>query len=286
MNRYYFTLAVLVLLVGFTACNKTPSVSSDGSRTFQEDQFRFVVAADPHLFRGPKVDFDKAIELINRLDPEFVVVCGDLIETPADQDQIDAYKDSVSKLTPDIALYNVAGNHDLGRPAKIENIRVYEQHFGELWYFFEHGNRLFIVLSSDILQNHNLAMNKQQIQWLVELLEQSQSGSKKQIFIFMHHPLYLNSPDEPDAYSNMPFQIRRELLDLFVKHNVQAVFSGHYHNNNVNCFKGVDLITTNSITVPMGNAPAAGFRLVEVSQDRYDQQYFTLEELEKKEAIQ
>ena len=126
-------------------------------------------------------------------------------------------------------------------------------------------------------------MNQQQREWLIELLEHPQSASKKRIFIFMHHPLYLNLPDEPHTYSNMPVQIRRELLGLFVKHNVQAVFSGHYHNNNANCFNGVDLITTNSITVPMGDAPAAGFRIVEVNQDRYDQQYFTLEQLQKKE---
>lgn len=277
-------LIASVLLIACTVCNNTQPapLSTDEAGRFQPDPFRFVVAADPQLFRGQKADFEKALLSINDFKPDFVVVCGDLIETPADLHQIDAYTDSVSKLSPEITLYNVAGNHDLGRPAKIQNIRVYEQHFGKLWYTFEYGNSLFIVLSSDILQNDDLPMNKQQIQWLIKLLEASQSSPEKQIFVFMHHPLYLNSPDEADAYSNMPIQIRKTLLDLFAEYHVNAVFSGHYHNNKINRFQGVDLITTNSITVPMGNIPA-GFRVVEVQGDQYEQRYYTLGQVEKQE---
>ena len=104
---------------------------------FQQSPFKFIVAADSQLFRGKKEDLDEAIEKINALKPEFVVMCGDLIETPSNLEQISAYKDSVSKLSSDITLHNIAGNHDLGRPATINNIQTYQEHFGKLWYYFD-----------------------------------------------------------------------------------------------------------------------------------------------------
>ena len=285
MNRLHHIVYALLLFAICAGCNNTEATSRpiEKSGHSQQDQPRFIVAADPQLFRGKTEDLDRAIQSINDFEPDFLVMCGDLIETPSNLEQISAYKGSVSKLSSDITLYNIAGNHDLGRPAKIKNIQTYQEHFGKLWYYFGHGNCLFIVLSSDILQNDSLSMNKQQKEWLIDLLDKSQAGPPKKIFIFMHHPLYLNTPDEPDAYSNMPVQIRRELLGLFVKYNVQAVFSGHYHNNRVNGYQGVDLITTNSITVPMGEI-AAGFRVVQVNQDRYQQNYYTIEQLEKRQV--
>jgi predicted MPP superfamily phosphohydrolase len=284
INRLIFIACVLLLFIVCTGCNNTEMTFATAEKTshLQQENFRFIVAADPQLFRGKTEDLDRAIQSINDFEPDFIVMCGDLIETPSNPEQISAYKDSVSKLSSDITLYNIAGNHDLGRPAKIKNIQTYQEHFGKLWYHFDRSDSRFILLSSDILQNENIPMNQLQREWLAGLLEQSQSASKKQMFVFMHHPLYLNTPDEPDAYSNMPVQIRRELLGLFVKYNVQAVFSGHYHNNKVNSYQGVNLITTNSITVPMGEV-AAGFRVVEVSQDGYEQKYYTIEEPNKQD---
>lgn len=279
MNRLYFIAHVLLLFIVCTGCDNTV----DESGHFQQDNFRFVVAADPQLFRGKKEDLDKAIEPINNFEPEFVVVCGDLIETPSNQEQIQAYKDAVAKLSPEISLYNVSGNHDLGLPVKIENVSVYQKNFGKLWFHFTYGNSLFIVISSDILRDNDAPMHKQQMEWLISTLERFQSKTMN-IFVFMHHPLYLNSPDEPDGYSNMPGKIRRKLLDLFVKYQIQVVFSGHLHDNLINNYQGIDLITTNSITVPMGKVPA-GFRVVDVTRDGYEQRYYTIEQLEKQESM-
>ena len=284
MKQSYIILAVLLSWTLLTGCMKPQATSppANNAATSPRPALKFVVAADPQLFRGKKADLDEAVMKINQLKPDFVVMCGDLIENPANLKQIQAYQASVSKLSPDIKLYNVSGNHDLGRPSKPEHIQVYQQHFGPLWYHFEYAEALFIVLSSDVLQNDAIPLYQQQRKWLIGLLGHAQSESQKQIFVFMHHPLYLNSPDEPDAYSNMPIHIRSELLNLFVEHDVRAVFSGHYHNNKMNRYQGVDLITTNSITVPMGNTQA-GFRVVEVQSHQYEQQYYTIEQLEKQE---
>lgn len=233
--------------------------------------------------RGKKEDLDIAIESINDFKPDFVIMCGDLIETPANLHQIKSYKDAVSTLSDEIVLVNVSGNHDLGQPVKMDDIEAYKMNFGDLWFHFEYGNSLFIVLSSDILKDPDAPLHKQQTAWLVSLLNDPHSQTYDNIFVFMHYPLYINSPNEPDGYSNMPIQSRQTLLNLFQMHRVKAVFSGHLHDNRINKYQGMDLITTNSITVPMGKTPA-GFRVIEVNPDGYSDTYYTIEQLAKKEV--
>lgn len=261
-----------LLLMVCAGCNNTQTTSG-----IQQDNFRFIVAADPQLFRGKKETLDKAIESINGFKPKFVIVCGDLIETPSNPPQIQAYKEAVSKLSPKTALYNLSGNHDIGRPVEMKYVSAYQENFGPLWYHFTYNNSVFVVLSSDILQDSNAPMNKEQTEWLAGILEQFQSKTINNIFIFMHHPLYLNSPDEPDGYSNVPSPIRQTLLELFVKYRIRAVFSGHLHDNKINRYQGVDLITTNSMTVPLGKAPA-GFHIIEVNHNGYENRYYAIKQ--------
>lgn len=282
----FVLIGCLLISLCIAGCSGSERVSRGGdtSRHIQPGCFRFVAAADPQLFRGKQEDLERAVRLINQLEPEFVVMCGDLIETSANQQQIEAYRDTVSRLSPRITLYNLPGNHDLGRPVRPEAVRIYQQQCGPLWYEFRHEDSLFIALSSDILSDPNAPMHRRQTDWLTGLLASPATKTARHIFVLMHHPLYLESPEEPGTYSNMPLSIRKTLLDLFVRRGVRAVFSGHYHDNKENRYQGMDLITTNSVTCPLGKIPA-GFRVVEVCPDNYEQSYYTLEELEKQESV-
>lgn len=276
MSRLFPFVSTLLLILTGAGCNNLDTDRPLGESGYsQQKEFRFIVAADPQLFRGSKEDLDKAIASINELEPAFVVMCGDLVETPSNQEQIGAYKESVSRLKPTIQLYNMPGNHDLGRPVAVQHISTYQKNFGPLWYHFTYGNSGFVILASDILRETDTPMNKQQIEWLINILEEPQFKAVDHLFVFMHHPLYIHSPDEPDGYSNMPGEIRNTLLALFAEHNVRAVFSGHLHRNRINRYQSVDLIITNSVTVPMGeDADAAGFRIVDVHSGHYEHHYF------------
>jgi 3',5'-cyclic AMP phosphodiesterase CpdA len=282
MNRLPLVISVLFLLLAGSGCDsvKPMAGSLDASARGRQTEFRFIVAADPQLFRGKKEDLDAAVVSINAIDPApaFVVMCGDLVETPSHPDQIRAYRESMTGLNPTIQLYNLPGNHDLGRPVGDKHLTAYHENFGPLWYHFTHGNALFIILSSDILRQTNTPMSKQQMEWLINVLEDPEFKALDHLFVFMHHPLYIDQPDEPDGYSNMPGEIRSTLLALFLEHRVQAVFSGHLHRNRINRYQSVDLIITNSVTVPMGEgADAAGFRIVDVEADHYRHRYVPVE---------
>ena len=59
---------------------------------------------------------------------------------------------------------------------------------------------------------------------------------------------------------------------------VDAVFSGHYHNNSLTTYGKIQLVTTSALGKPLGSAPS-GMRIVKVYVDRINHEYFGLEEL-------
>ena len=67
-------------------------------------------------FSQETANFEFAIANANRLRPAFVVVTGDLVNKPADAQQLAEYKRiAKQKLDSTIPLYSVPGNHDVGR---------------------------------------------------------------------------------------------------------------------------------------------------------------------------
>src|SRR5437588_4273520 len=106
--------------------------------------FFFLQMSDPQFgmytangeFSQETANFEFAIANANRLRPGFVVVCGDLINKPADPAQTAEYFRIAGKLDPAIKLYNVAGNHDVRDEPTSESLAAYRQKFGPDYYSF------------------------------------------------------------------------------------------------------------------------------------------------------
>src|SRR6266566_3916877 len=64
-------------------------------------------------FAQETVNFEFAIATANRLRPNFVVICGDLINQAGNAAQIAEFHRIAARLDPSIKLYNVPGNHDV-----------------------------------------------------------------------------------------------------------------------------------------------------------------------------
>ena len=243
-------------------------------------RFSFVVAADPQLFWGPRELWEKAIEHVNRLEPAFLLVCGDLVQEPGNEEQAKAYLEAAEKLKESIPLHDVAGNHDVHRQPTPESLAWYEKHFGKPWYSFTHAGCLFLALESDVLNQPDGApeMAEQQMAWLRKTLEDAAEKRFDHIFVFKHYPICLAQVDEPDAYFNVPGPRRKELLGLFHKHGVTAVFSGHYHRNAYVEDGDIELITTSSCGKPLGKDPV-GLRIVKVFADRIEHRYYGYDQM-------
>jgi len=262
------------------------------------EPFFFIVVADPQLFFKQQDDQNwlTTISHINCLKPDFVVVCGDLIQAsnkpsnwknPKEIKQYnylaDTYLKGAQKLKREIPLYNVAGNHDVSASPTKETIEWYHQRFGPVWYSFTHKKSLFVVLESNLIKDPQNApdLAKKQLIWLQETLNSTKKNTFTHKFVFMHHPLCLKSPTEANDYFNMPKKVRSELFSIFHKFNIKAVFSGHYHRNAIVWDGDLELIVTSSCGAALGDDPL-GFRIVKVYPDRIEHNYYSFESMPRK----
>ena len=122
------------------------------------------------------------------------------------------------------------------------------------------------------------------MQWLRQTLETAEKENFQHKFIFTHYPICLKSTGEKDGYFNVPVEQRTELLKLFGKYHVTAVFSGHYHRNAYVRDNNLELITTSSSGKALGDDPL-GFRIVKVYPTHIEHAYFGYEDLPEKVGL-
>ncbi|SKB36747.1 metallophosphoesterase [Daejeonella lutea] len=223
-------------------------------------------------------NFEKAIAETNRLKPAFIIVCGDLVNKPGDLAQINEYKRIAATLDPAIKIYNVSGNHDVENIPTPASVRFYQEHFGPDRYTFRSGNIFGIVLNSSLIKDPSKAPAEatEQEAWVRTALEDGKNSGSRNIMIFMHHPFFLNSADEPNEYFNIDIERRKMYLELFEKYKVRQIFAGHYHRNAGGRAGNIEMITTGPVGRPLGS-DSSGFRIVDVNGTAVTHKYYPLD---------
>jgi|SaaInlStandDraft_1057018.scaffolds.fasta_scaffold03345_6 serine/threonine-protein phosphatase CPPED1 len=255
--------------------------------------YTIAVGADPQLFMRQKDDslWQKTIDQIIDVQPDFFIVCGDLINAPnraAKWDepkrveeierQAKAYLSGAKRLKKHLPVYNVAGNHDVSLSPTPERLSWYEDKFGKPWYSFEHKNSLYVVLESNLLRDPSGAPlhAEKQLNWLDGVLKKAKKKNYDHKFAFMHHPLCLKDLNEKDSYHNIRTEMRKRLVSSFLSHDFSAIFSGHLHKNNYMQIENMKMITTTSCCVPFGKNPR-GVHLVKINPESFSYEYVPLE---------
>jgi 3',5'-cyclic AMP phosphodiesterase CpdA len=279
-------MLVAVLLVLTAAFEPAPA---------RTPPFFFIQMSDPQLgmFRADTdfvqdvANFEFAIATANRLHPAFVVITGDLINKPGDPAQTTEYWRIAKKLDKSIPLYNVSGNHDLRNTPTPASVATYIRDFGPDHYVFHHGDFTGIVLNSTIIDS-SVNVPKEfaaQEAWLKVELAKAKQGGARHLVVFQHHPWFLKDASEADQYFNIPLAHRARYLALFHQYGVEALFSGHYHQNAVASDGNIPAITTGPVGMPFGDHPQSGMRIVTVTDAGITHQYVGLENLPKKIAL-
>lgn len=253
--------------------------------------FFFIQMSDPQLgmfradtdFVQDAANFEFAIATANRLHPAFVIITGDLINKPGDPDQTAEYWRIARKLDKSIPLYNVAGNHDVRNTPTPASVEAYIKAFGPDRYVFHHGDFTGIILNSTIIDS-SINVPKEfaaQEAWLTAELAKAKAAGARHIVVFQHHPWFLQDANEADQYFNIPLAHRGRYLALFRQYGVEALFSGHYHQNSIAADGGIPAITTGPVGMPFGDHPQSGMRIVTVTDSGITHQYVGLENLPK-----
>lgn len=199
LQKYISISSVLITLFLFNA--------------FGSEGFHFAILGD-RSGGANQEEFEKVVENIAQLHPDFVVTVGDMPEDGA------LAKDWVAPLQTlkqlDCPIYFTPGNHCLYDSI---SAKVYEQNTGQKpYYSFDYKNTHFIILNNAQVDSYD-EIEPDQIKWLVKDLAKNQKAKK--IFVFMHKPFWVE---------NIAVDKEDKMHELFKKNGVDVVITGHYHH--------------------------------------------------------
>ena len=234
-------------------------------------EFRLTQISDTHLARRlTKLtdNFHRVSEYIDATRPDLVINSGDLaFDAPTSPGDLD-FARSLHDGLPVTCRY-LPGNHDIGdNPTQIGPVppqqvsesdrQVYLSLFGDDRWRFDAAGWCFIGLNS-LVMNSGLSSEVDQFEWLAAELA---GASGKPVALFLHKPLFLNAPDDPELEATsiryVPQPARQRLIEMLRTADLRLVASGHVHQRRDFTFGRVRHIW----------APSTGFIISDVRQER------------------
>jgi serine/threonine-protein phosphatase CPPED1 len=248
-----------------------------------QEPYYFVMLSDTQfgMYTGDKgfaqetANYEFAVAAVNRLKPRFVIVLGDLVNKAGDPTQIGEFNRISHRIDRTIPVYSLPGNHDVGNEPTSESLALYRKNCGRDYYSFRAGPLYGVVLDSTLIQSPKNAQRdyEEQDAWLRAELEKAKGAGAQQIVVFLHHPLFVKEPQEPDQYENIPRERRLPLLELFRKYGIRYVFSGHTHKNIEARDGPMEMVATGPVGKPLGK-DGSGIRVAAVTDAGMDHHYY------------
>lgn len=289
-------IPMMLVVILLTSCNRTSTV---GSGT-EDDQFTFAFLTDIHV--QPELEaakgFQKAIDTLNMMDPDFIITGGDLVMDVLNQTHGRA--DSLYHLYKELSgrfempVYNTVGNHEVygwhrdepgieGHPDFGK--KMFEKYLGDRYYSFDHKGWHFIILDGIYRggEGHYIGkIDEDQVIWLTrDLLK---LDKEIPIVVSTHMPFITSATQlsrgsmaangEGGVITNS-----LEVLQLFKDYNLKLVLQGHLHFlEDIYVGNRVHFITAGAVcgrwwaNTPE-STPEEGFLLVKVKGEKLDWEY-------------
>ena len=205
-------------------------------------EFRLTQISDTHLARRLQQltdNFHFVGEHIDATRPDLVINSGDLsFDAPTSRDDLLFAKELHDALP--VPCRHLPGNHDVGdnptavspapkQPATEQHRQNYLAVIGEDRWRFDAAGWCFIGLNS-LIMNTGIESEAGQFDWLASELGRVDG---KPVALFLHKPLFLNTPDDPEteatAIRYVPQPRRKNLIEMFAAIDLRLVASGHVH---------------------------------------------------------
>lgn len=270
MKRRTFLLSATSGCLALLLPNQASAI--EGFREKENAEYSFIHLSDPqfgmfgsfekhHSFEKETKLMQQAVDAINRLKPQYVLVTGDLVHDRNNLAQVAEYKRLTALIDKKIPVYEVPGNHDVGNDATVEDVEQYKKRFGADRFAFSYKNTYVIGINSNLIWAGNTPLEREQAQWLQKELKKGQKYKYR--IVAGHHPIYVNQPDEKKTYENLPPEKRTEYLELFRNNKVDIYLSGHLHFPASNRSAGVPLCTAGAVGYPIRGK--SGMNIVSVT---------------------
>ncbi|MFO7992210.1 MAG: metallophosphoesterase [Thermoplasmata archaeon] len=205
-----------------------------------DSEFKFLQMSDVHIGStsndGATTYFEQAIKETNLINPDFLIITGDVCDKqywtfsqdPARIEQSQVFRSMLMELN--VPVYVASGNHDWSyddTSDNRQNILDYKRWVNPYWnYSFDYGDFHFSMVNSGKyvgLTNADGLLNSANLTWLENDL--AANMGKTQRFIFMHHPSY---PDRIDDDT-----LRDQLRQMVIDYDVSLYLAGHTHDPTV-----------------------------------------------------
>ena len=233
-------------------------------------EFRLTQISDPHLARRLSKltdNFHRVSEYIDARRPDLVINSGDLaFDGPTNRDDLE-FARTLHAALPVPCRY-LPGNHDIGdnptrvgpppsQPVTEQDQQAFLSIFGEDRWRFDAAGWCFIGLNS-LVMNTGLASEAEQFDWLASQL--STTGGKP-VALFLHKPLFLNSPGDSELAATsiryVPMPARSRLVEMLGAVDLRLVASGHVHQRRDFTYRHIRHVW----------APSAGFIISDAKQE-------------------
>lgn len=282
--RTMIFLLFLVLGMDCGACGNDATAQDRDKGAQTDEPFFFIQMADPQLgFASGSKDFElethnmeKAIAVVNRLGPDFVVITGDFVNNYDNEAQLKEFQRLLDKIDSSIPVYLVPGNHDIKKIEKEGDLKSYIERYGYDRFSFAHRGCHFIGLNSNLIKENAMPYRAVQDVWLEEELAKARDATHT--FVFMHCPMFTRNIDEKETYSNFSKDDREKYLKLFRANGVDAIFAGHLHHHFDSEAQGIRIVTSGSITKPLGEGGFSGMNLIRVWPNRFTAEFIALDD--------
>jgi 3',5'-cyclic AMP phosphodiesterase CpdA len=234
MQRILVSLGVAAVILAAAALSRTDTrtPASSNGLVVQVDRANpwnhLKLNNDPETFRFAIVTdrtggaragvFERAVEQINILQPEFVVSVGDLIQGTDDavkmSKQWQEFNGFISKLQ--MPFFYVPGNHDIGNQLMDQKWR---QQFGRSYYHFLYKDVLFLLLNTeDPPKTKSGSMSKEQVAYAEKVLKEN--AGVRWTLVFLHRPVWTQA----DVAKTGWLEVEKALAGRHY-----TVFAGHKH---------------------------------------------------------
>ena len=231
------------------------------ARADEPERFVMVQLCDTQLGQGgyehDLETFRLAVGQINALNPDFVVLCGDLVDNGADPK---AYEDFLSVYKGfEVPCHLAPGNHDVGRHPSIGTLERYRRVIGPDYFSFEHEGYTIVIVNTQLWKRYVKEESEKHDAWFEETLRNAHENGRP-VIVAGHFPPFLRDVNEKENGLNLPLEKRIEIMEMCERYGVVLFLAGHIHRNNVTEYKGIPVVATATTSMNVGSAPL-GYRV-------------------------
>ncbi len=194
-----------------------------------KDNFHFAILGD-RTGGADQQEFERVVKEMSAMRPDFVVTVGDFAEDGRNPDDYDIPLETMKIF--DCPVYYTPGNHDIYDE---NSAKIFKEKTGnDPYYSFDFGNTHFIIIDNSTVSKYE-DIDENQRDWVIDDLANNQD--KTNIYVFMHKPFWADAvADGKEDFMH----------DIFKKYNVDAVFTGHWHQYAYNEFDGIEYFLVGS----------------------------------------